>query len=491
MIDALKQLSRDHDAPILEDINILRRQLTELREAPLPTADLMRALDLIYGVTEKMLEATLPSLCDGSLRASRKMRQLLRAILAILEMLAQDHLGTLAELYDPSRKAPTRPPVVSLWRVVDLMSSYLLVSYLMAAPVPASIREMLNSTYLKAVRLGLENGIAVAGMPTIRQLYTRIQLLNCAQPHTFTATEIAFVSAYVSTCGIDVTLSTQRPPDSPALFWVDLCADQQMQPIIRRPILEDAIEPRYLLCDELVHRMKKHLEALEGGQKAERMGLPDFADTAVGQGVIRRLIANWGLPKKRRFQRRRQSLRATLCPGLRYLWPQLGTPDMHDPYLSQWMIVNECPDGYAIMHMGGKMRRLHIGDVVGLKIDSPTSNPNAPWQICMVRWARSDNPEHIEMGLQILAPQASAVEVGVTGLPGSPPPLQALLLPPVQPLYPSSGLVIRSGGAGARRGRMLVIESLGGNKIRLTPMRPSRLREQTSCVEIFNIVPDD
>lgn len=492
MIDALQQLSRDHDAPILEDINILRRQLVDLREASLPPAEFMRALDLIYGVTEKMLEATLPSLCDGSLRVSRKMRQLLRAILSILEMLAQDHLDTLAELYDPTRKAPTRPPVLSLWRVIDLMSSHLLVSYLMAAPVSHDVWEMLNSTYIKSVRLGLENGVATAGMPTIRQLYVRTLLLSCAQPHTFTAAEIAFISAYISTCGVDPGLLSQRPAtDLPSLFWIDLQADLPPYPVVRRPILPDAREPRYLLCDDLARRLKKHLEALEGGQKAARMGLPDFADTAVGKGVLRRLLNHWGSPRKRRFPRRRQTVRATLCPGLKNLWEQLQSPNDHPERLSQWMIVNECPEGYAVMHLEGKMRRLYIGDVVALRPDtSGNGGRDQPWQICMVRWARTDNPEHIELGLQILAPQGQAVEVGVTALPDDPPPLQALLLPPVPPVYPSFGLVIASGAAGNRRGKLLVLQDTPDHRLKVTPMRASRLREQTSSIEIFNIVPD-
>ena len=55
-------------------------------------------------------------------------------------------------------------------------------------------------------------------------------------------------------------------------------------------------------------------------------GLPGFAASPGGHGVLRRLATLWGHPAKRKFPRRRQSYRADLCSGLDRLWQLLRHP---------------------------------------------------------------------------------------------------------------------------------------------------------------------
>ena len=70
--------------------------------------------------------------------------------------------------------------------------------------------------------------------------------------------------------------------------------------------------------------------------------------------------------------------------------------------LTSWMVTNESPDGYALMHVTGKTNRVTPGDIVALRTENV-----ADWQICIVRWALSENPEHLEIGLQVLATRAT------------------------------------------------------------------------------------
>ena len=69
---------------------------------------------------------------------------------------------------------------------------------------------------------------------------------------------------------------------------------------------------------------------------------------------------------------------------------------------SNWMITNESPDGYSIMHVLGSTLGTSVGDIVALRPEN-----GSKWQVCIIRWAQSENQEHLEFGLQILATDAT------------------------------------------------------------------------------------
>ena len=48
--------------------------------------------------------------------------------------------------------------------------------------------------------------------------------------------------------------------------------------------------------------------------------------------------------------------------------------------VSNWMVVNESPDGYAIMHVSGKAGAITVGDVVALRTETGNN-----WQLCIIR----------------------------------------------------------------------------------------------------------
>jgi hypothetical protein len=87
--------------------------------------------------------------------------------------------------------------------------------------------------------------------------------------------------------------------------------------------------------------------------------------------------------------------------GIDGLWHLSKQKDTAAVELSRWMITNESPDGYAVMHVSGKIGTLSVGNVAAVRTGDEKN-----WQICLVRWAVSENPEHLELGLQILAPKA-------------------------------------------------------------------------------------
>lgn len=135
-------------------------------------------------------------------------------------------------------------------------------------------------------------------------------------------------------------------------------------------------------CDGLASLIRKQLAALRSGVAPERIGLPDFAGTPSGRGALHRLAESLENPGKRRFPRRRQHYRAVLCAGLQNLWNLFSLGDAANVETSNWMITNESPDGYSIMHVFGSTLGTSVGDIVALRPES-----GSKWQVCIIRWA--------------------------------------------------------------------------------------------------------
>lgn len=144
---------------------------------------------------------------------------------------------------------------------------------------------------------------------------------------------------------------------------------------------------------------------------------------------------------------------------------------------SEWMVLNESASGYAIMHVAGALAGLVAGSAIGLRPD-----PGKAWNICIVRWARSDNPEHIELGLELVAPQAEAVRIARRSSDGDTAPLPALLLPPLSAIKRGEAL-LTARGCFMPGAFTLLNESSG--RLQISECTASHLQMHTACIEIF------
>ena len=151
------------------------------------------------------------------------------------------------------------------------------------------------------------------------------------------------------------------------------------------------------------------------------------------------------------------------------------------------MVINEGPEGYLLMHMSGLTGNLRIGDLVALRPTGERSEATPTWHVGIVRWALSENPEHIEIGVQQLA--AHAISAEVVRMPVSEDgKLSALILPAMPPFRELQALVTPTGQLGEKDGRLLVLIDQGNFGIH--ELRPVALTEQTSSIEVFTVEPD-
>lgn len=481
----LEWLAMAHGQSTAEDTEALLRQVLYLREAPIATGQRLKLLDLLYAHAEEIVRCELQRLNELSLPISRKIRQRVRLILELLETLTQDFFNTLAALFDPQGNTLGNGAQTSLRRAILSIAWQIRIHHLIAAPPRPGLWQQLHAAFRTARRLGLEHQPGPRNSASIQRLYINILLAAIAQPASFSSEELEFINTLIELSNFPPALSEERPEASSSTFWTDLDRDFPAHALARRMPGSD-IQPLYFCCAELAEAMGDIRRQLAAGTTAEALGLPEFAASRRARGILQRLEKLWGQPAKRKFPRRRQSYRARLCSGLDKLHELLDSPEKAIEQ-SEWMVTNESPDGFALMHMAGNTNQLRVGDIVAIQPQDKSAS-SQHWHICIIRWAISENPEHVELGLQLLAANAIAAHIAQ---PGKTQVSRArvLLLPETPPLRHEQSLVVAPGLLNEdSRQIVLLIEQ---DNLSIREVRAVGIDEQTASIEIFPIHPED
>jgi hypothetical protein len=169
--------------------------------------------------------------------------------------------------------------------------------------------------------------------------------------------------------------------------------------------------------------LAKHLALISsfliGKESPDKIGLPDVARDPAYPTMLRRLKLNWGASLQRQSQRRRQpngrefeisfglkSVQQLIAPrttgeAVHY---GLGVGEVA-PTIVRCKTVNDSMGGLALIKAGNTPIQIRVGDVVAIRQEK------AEWGVGLVRWFRVPSQGEIFFGIQLLAPQALAVQV--------------------------------------------------------------------------------
>ena len=467
----------------------LRHQLANVPLSAATPEQREHLRELIYAQSIEAIDVLRTSLTNAALiiPIAKTTRRQVRSAQQLLRMLCEDGLKHIDDAV-PSATRWREAAGKTLWRCVHALAQHLLIGSLVAAPATVGIWRQMHQLFATARRFGVSDYAPEATQETIKNVYFSAILLACIQPASFTSTEIAFIAAYLGRFSDDAELldpvATGEDGSSAGTttFWIDPTRDSSAFACARKAAPpQTAVD--YFRCSRLAARLARQLGALERGTSAAVLDLPALADTPAGQGVLRRLRTLWGEPSKRRFPRRRQNYRAQLCSGLRRPWRLLQAGSEIPGDASHWMITNESPDGYALMHVAGKTTGLSVGDLTAIRSESGTT-----WQVCIVRWALSENQEHLELGLQILATHAQPARLALKLEDHGETLLPALILPTIGALRPAEQLVIPASALGKLPDKLVLVVEKGN--VELREVKCLRLAENNSKIAILAIEPD-
>jgi cyclic-di-GMP-binding protein len=271
-----------------------------------------------------------------------------------------------------------------------------------AVPSPASWK-LMQDVYSVARAQGVagpdKDGAAV------EHEYVAALLLALADPARLPRTALAAAHAFIAGLAPHARIEAAALPreDVSCRF---LIATDKARPALPLAQIEDdkALPPHSLVlnCSGLPPRIEQLLAA--GGEAAP---LPPE--------VMRLLNDAWSAAAApaRRFSRTQFKQHIDVIAGLPTILRLLSgrslgrrqsdTAHADEGDASEWLVINESPDGFGIQHLNGKAPVLAIGDVVMLR-----PREQGKFHICLVR-RYSPAPQGAELGVQLLCSEATVL----------------------------------------------------------------------------------
>ena len=394
-------------------------------------------------------------------------------------------------------------------RAIGSLGKMLVVCYQTYAPTPAGVWAEMHVLFTYAVELGIQDeAVSDHGrQSSVNLAYKQALLLALLDPYRLMQGEVNKVLEYLTQFGGNAHLQPLMQTSNPSgYFLVRLDSDKPPRALAHDTTVTDARTDILLNTLELARLLHQQISQLETGVAPKALLLP-FATKDFGYpNLLRRMLKHWGIAPKRLFSRTRHDAKMEICAGIRSIHHFLsgdlsgGVADRaghetteitlelanspldktsHQTYVSKnWLIINESAGGLALSKDPQTDVQVRVGEIIGLRPEDSDA-----WNIGVVRWVSSENPNHLQLGAQMLAPTATPVMLRPLITSAGTPFQPALLLPEIPALKQPPTLVCLRGGFLPQREFLLDQKGTPQN------VRATRLLEQTATFDLFEFTP--
>jgi len=493
--DILIWLARPLETDPADDLVSFGKHCDALGQLQLDPLRYHRILDLFYDRAHKLTTALREVLIEAKLPLERSLRAKAALLIELHGQVTTGYERVLQQADERLTKNKRRNPSIVAARALRSLSAQLDASCLVAAPPPSNL--WLRAHHLARIAsetFDPEIKVSPAIQLDADKLYKGMLALAAAQPRGLSPSEVALTCDYLTQFAVAVETQAQAPEKTEDGWegWYVVNTEQDTGPVApnRHELSQDK---KQLFCSfqRLARLLGEQISALESGMPAANLRLSEHAASPAGICALKHLQTHWKTPPLRKSMRRAINYRAEVCIGLDDLWKLIdqgitpantdGLVDLDNletspPQTTEWMVINESPSGFAVMHVSGKMEGLVQGSVIALRTTS-----EKPWNVCVVRWMKSDSADHLELGLEMLAPLAQSVRLMFRNGDQSQQPTPGLLLPAVPALRKNQALLTPPGSYSARR--FFIVS--GEDTTQVKQARLISLDVQTGSFELF------
>lgn len=488
---ALAWLAQPPAEDPLRDLVPLRNHLAAVDDMGVAPLQLLRILELVQPRVSMVNAALKPLLREASLPVDRRLRTISQGLIDVHGGIAAAYGKVMREANYERLQSLHRNPTSLCALAIGNLAQQMEVALLISSPAPPDMWRNAQAIYHWTMTATPHDSTIPEGANAVLHQFKAMLALAAAQPESFTPAELDFLLTYLHEFADQVEFAETLPARSQkeTWYWINENRDQPPGAVARRPSLASGRNVCFS-CRELGRSALEHIEHLGAGESPQMLGLDVRAATPALRQALRRAAGRWVSPPKRHMSRRGSNSRVQVCTDLAALWRhQRGdnrpVANAIGITTTDWMMLNESPGGLAIMHVSGNTHGIMAGKALAVQ---PTADQ--PWGLCLVRWARSDNPEHLELGLELITAAAEAVRLVRHNGGGSlseEAATEAFRLPPLAAKQRGEALLTMPGihQAGAFT---LVSENV--DRIQLTDCTPGVLLLQTSSVELFEFTRD-
>ena len=326
----------------------------------------------------------------------------------------------------------TKSTTLVVQRAIEAMSQLAMVYYQTYVTTPGSVWGDLHQLYLYAVQQSLQ-GIEVAtgtgpNTTTVDLTFKQALLMALADPQHMAPNDIKQAADYIARHAQHTQLQGLGQLENPAgIFLVSLDTDKPPIPYIKNAEQTDAGSDILFITINLARLVHKHLQMLQSGKPPSNSDLPENATDPHYQDMLTYLIKHWGASPKRIFNRSRKTNSVELGIGIAtahyfvngeqpYVAPvevsditEISASTSHTLDFSQqklkpsrWQVLNISAGGMALRKFPQSQGNIRVGELLSVK-----DNGASHWSVGVLRWA-NNNEHQLEIGAQLIAPQAKA-----------------------------------------------------------------------------------
>jgi len=488
---ALAWLAQPPADDSLRDLVPLRNHLAAIEDMGVAPLQLLRILKLFQPRVNSVNAALKPLLRETSLPVDRRLRTISQGLLDVHGGIAAAYSKVMREADGARLQSLHLNPTSLCALAMGNLTQQMEVALLISAPAPPDMWRTAQVIYHWTMAATPHDSTLPAGANTVVTQFKTMLALSAAQPQSFTPAELGFLLDYLREFAGQIEFADALPASNQTetWYWINDSRDQAPCAAVRRPPLANGQNVCFS-CRELGRSALEHIEQFVAGESPQALGLDEHAATPALRQALHRAASRWVSPPMRHMPRRGSSSRVQVCTDLQALWHhQRGdaAPVVSATGITatDWMMLNDSPGGLAIMHVSGHTHGIMAGAALAVQ---PAADQ--PWGLCVVRWARSDNPEHLELGLELLAPAAEAVRLvrhgGGENL-SEDAATEAFRLPPLVAAQRGEALLAASG---THQAETFTLVSENAGRIQLTDCTPGALILQTSSIELFEFTRD-
>lgn len=441
-----KTLEALHSENPLDIASHLQSELEILNRQKVSAGTRVQALDTYRPTLISTTQALAEDYSNASLPLHDKARLAATAAELLWLELGYGYKLALIDLQNQLIKLGTdKSSAHAIQRAMHAVAEHALVCYQTYVSPPAHTWGDLHQLYFCAVQLGIQNiGVQNANMAaekiawgsttslviSIENTYKHALLMSLADPQHLTQKDIRLIAEYLAYHIKNAQITAVEPLDSESgTFTISLKSNKPPVPYSKQKDAPDPSTDILLQTMDLVRAIHQDLSTLQNFQLPKDGSIPADANHDDYIHLLTYLIKHWGITPKRFFNRSPKNGELELVTGIFAIHHASGNnavaineTNAHDGLTlntinalqatpSRWKILNISATGMSIRRHPTAEKNIRIGSLLGIKTKS-----DQHWSLGVVRWASCGNRERLDMGVQLIAPQAQGAIARINGV---------------------------------------------------------------------------
>lgn len=317
----------------------------------------------------------------------------------------------------------------AIQRAMHAIAEHAMVHYQTYIIPPNHIWGDLHQLYFCAVQLGIQNAdIAIekstanasgAALLTIENTYKHALLMSLAEPQQLIQQEIRTVADYLTHHINHVLIGAVVPLENiTGAFVISLNSNNPPIPYNKQIKAPNPDSDILLQTIDLVRAIHQDLGDLQNRKLPKTGSIPADANRNDYIELLTHLIKNWGVTPKRIFNRTPKNGDIELVTGIAAIHhvsnaaipeqsitskQRISELNSAQAMPSRWKILNISATGMSIRRHHTAEKNISVGALIGIK-----AKDDAHWSVGFVRWANCGTRDRLDIGVQLITPQARA-----------------------------------------------------------------------------------